>query len=59
MFIRKWLTASVKAGKNVRGTQGSMKSGLSCYINARNPERKQSMLRLWSVQAATIRYKVV
>ena len=31
MFIRKWLKASNEDGKNVRaGTQGSLKSGLSC-----------------------------
>ena len=45
MFIRKWWTASIEAGNNVRGTQlGSLKSGLSCQIHTRNPERKRSAL---------------
>ena len=41
----KWWTASIEAGNNVRGTQlGSLKSGLSCQIHTRNPERKRSAL---------------
>ena len=41
IFVGKWLTANVAAGKNVRGTQGSLKK-LSEALNKCEKSRKKA-----------------
>ena len=52
------INSKQKPGKNVRGTQASLKSSLSRQINTRNLESEVNFV-FWSDQATRRRYRAI